>query len=480
MAVLVVASALSVVGGVASVSADTPSARLHAEGRWLVDDANRVVLLHGVNNVDKDAPFVTLNDGFTLNAQDAALLARHGFNTVRLGVEFAGLMPTRGHVDAAYLDRVKHVVDLLGAAGMRVLIDNHQDSMSSIFVGGNGFPAWAVTRKPLPHEPDVGWPLNSGTMFSLNRSWTNFWNNKAGVVDQLGDAFAALAATLRGDPSILGYEVMNEPWPGVAWPTCIPLGCPAFDRTYQAVHQHLTNRIHQGDPASLVFWEPHTLWNSLIRSHIDEPPLTPRIAEHDIVFSFHDYCSFSEASIYFGAPAGLKSACDTQQNIGYQNFDAFESHAHLPALLTEFGGTSDASVVARTMPHVDRLFVGWQYWHYASTFPPNAPARPDPFQGDLGRQLVRTYPRATAGIPQSMSYDPATGAFAYAYTPRTAAAPTEIYLSDLQYPAGYRVALTGACALSAPGDRLLLLRANAGPHTVNVRVDAGSGAWPGC
>jgi endoglycosylceramidase len=463
------------------VSADPPlAARLHAEGRWLVDDAGRVVLLHGVNNVDKYAPFVTLNDGFTLNAQDAALLARHGFNTVRLGVEFAGMMPQRGVIDTAYLDRVKTVVDLLGTEGIRVLIDHHQDSMSSVFLGGNGFPAWAVTHKPLPNEPDVGWPLNSATMASLNLSWTSFWNNKQGVVDLLGDAFTALATTLRGDPAILGYEVINEPWPGTVWPTCVPAGCPLFDRRFQAVHQRLTDRLHQGDPGALVFWEPNVLWNELVRTHIDEPPVTPKVTSNDIVFSFHDYCSFSEGAIYLGLPPALKATCDVQHDAMYLNYDGFAKRSKLPAMVTEFGGTSDAEVVARTMPRADKRFLGWHFWHYQSSFPPSAPARPDPFTGDLGRQLVRTYPRATAGIPGAMTYDATNGAFAYSYATRPSTVPTEIYVSDVQYPDGYRVALTGACALSAPGDRLLLLKATPGALGVSVTVTAGTGAWPGC
>ncbi len=477
LAVIVAASLLSF-ASVASAATDPSSARLHTEGRWLVDSAGRVVLLHGVNNVDKEAPFMELNDGFTLNALDAALLAKHGFNTVRLGVEFAGLMPTRGRVDRAYLDRVKTVVDLLGAQGIRVLIDNHQDSMSQIFKGGNGFPAWAVARKPGPYEYDAGWPLNSATMLSLNMSWTAFWSNKNGVGDMLGRAFTALATKLRGDQSVLGYEVLNEPWPGLASPTCIPLGCPGFDRVYQAMHQKLTDAFHAGDPGALVFWEPHTLWNTLIQSYIGTEPFTPKAGE-GIVFSFHDYCGFSELSVYSGTPAALKGGCDQQHNITYGNYDVFERRTGLPALLSEFGGTNDPAVMARTMPRVDKRFIGWQYWHYASSFGPKG-AKPDPFTGDLGKQLVRTYPRATAGWPMAMTYDASNGDFAYTYATRPSPAPTEIYLSDLQYANGYRVTVRNACALSQPGDRLLKLRAQPGKKQVDVTISAGRAAWPAC
>ena len=461
---------------VASTSAtDGP---LRIEGRWLVDQHGRVVLLHGVNNVDKEAPYVELDDGFTLTADDAALLVGHGFNTVRLGVELAGLMPTEGTIDGAYIERIATVVRVLGAAGIYVLLDDHQDSLSNLFVGGNGFPAWAVNPHPFPNEPDVGWPLNSATMLSLNLAWTNFWNNTYGVVDRLGDALAALAARISDDPAVLGIEVINEPWPGTVYPTCIPLGCPLFDAQFQAVHQQVTDRIRQRAPAMNVLWEPNVLWNETIPTHLGEPPLTPAITTPGIVFSFHDYCSFSEASIYLGLPKDLVGACDLQHDIDFGHYDAFEARTGLPALITEFGGTQDASVIARTLPRADARFLGWQYWHYASSFGPNP--SPDPFTGDLGRQLVRTYPQATAGIPLAMTYDASNGDLAYSYTPRVASAPTEIYISDLQYPSGYAVQLTGACALSAPGDRELVLRNLDGAPQVDVSVAPGSAPWPAC
>ncbi|WP_458686501.1 hypothetical protein [Nocardia tengchongensis] len=39
----------------------------------------------------------------------------------------------------------------------------------------------------------------------------------------------------------------------------------------------------------------------------------------------------------------------------------------------------------------DDRFIGWQYWHYG------AGRGADPFLGDIGNQLVRTYPQATSG-----------------------------------------------------------------------------------
>ena len=81
-----------------------------------------------------------------LTDDDAAILAGDGFNVVRLGVIFEGLMPTRGHLDPAYLDRVVNSIDVLARHGIYALLDIHQDLMGAPW--GNGFPQWAIHHSP--------------------------------------------------------------------------------------------------------------------------------------------------------------------------------------------------------------------------------------------------------------------------------------------------------------------------------------------
>ena len=60
---------------------------------------------------------------------------------------------------------------------------------------------------------------------------------------------------------------------------------------------------------------------------------------------------------------------------------------------------------------------------------------------DKLRQLVRTYPQATAGTPLDISYDATTGPFSMTYTPeaRRSPRPTQIFVSPLHLPHGYDV-----------------------------------------
>ncbi len=61
------------------------------------------------------------------------------------------------------------------------------------------------------------------------------------------------------------------------------------------------------------------------------------------------------------------------------------------------------------------------------------------------RQLVRTYPQATAGTPQAYHYDADTGRFTFSYVPnRSITAPTQVFVSPLTSPHGYDVRATNA------------------------------------
>ncbi|MFC4126323.1 cellulase family glycosylhydrolase [Nocardia rhizosphaerae] len=455
---------IAAAGGTVGADPGTDLTPLRAEGAALVDGFGRTVLLHGVNNVDKDAPYLTPGDGFTLTDASAAVLARHGFNTVRLGVSFDGLMPTEGVVDTGYLDRVEAVVDTLAAHGIYTLLDNHQDGLSKIW-GGNGFPEWAIRARPGDDEPNPGFPLYY-LMPSMNAGWDEVWNDTYGVLDHLGNALGALAERMNGRAGVLGIELLNEPWPGTPFLTCFPNGCPDFDAKYQRALQKLTDAVRARNATVPVFWEPNVTWNETMPSHLGK---NPPITSPNIVFSPHDYCIPSQLAIYLDLPEELRAVCPVQQDKTWANIDAFTDRTDIPTLVTEFGD-GDPTVLRNTTTRADERFIGWHYWHYSA-------GEGDPFRGDLGRELVRTYPRATAGTPEAMIFDSGTGDFAYRYRPRAASAPTEIYVSDLFHPDDYEVRVTGGRVTSAPGARIVTVVADSTePVTVHIHRPGSAGA----
>lgn len=76
------------------------------------------MLLHGVNTVYKRPPYCPPDEPGGFTAADADLMVELGFNAVRLGSLFVGVMPERGEIDEGYLDCVERVFDLLSERGI--------------------------------------------------------------------------------------------------------------------------------------------------------------------------------------------------------------------------------------------------------------------------------------------------------------------------------------------------------------------------
>ena len=124
----------------------------------IVDTEGRERFFHGTNVVYKTAPFIPVIDHFdakeSFSVEDADLLASMGFNTIRLGVLWAGLEPVEGEYNMTYLDLVEEIVVMAGERGIYSLLDMHQDAFNAKFCG-NGVPDWAA--KPV--ENNFPYPL---------------------------------------------------------------------------------------------------------------------------------------------------------------------------------------------------------------------------------------------------------------------------------------------------------------------------------
>lgn len=148
-------------------------------------------------------------------------------------------------------------------------------------------------------------------------------------------------------------------------------------------------------------------------------------------------------------------------------------------LMSEFGATDNLEALAIDTATADTNFTSWMHWAYKQW---GDPTTADQAQGmfhddadlssvkpDKMRLLVRTYPQATAGIPQALSFNPGNGDFEYTYQPRESAAPTEIFVSPLHYPDGPDIDVQGG-KLAGPmtDNRIEVIATGSGPVTVTI------------
>ena len=482
-ALLLAVAALAVAAPPASAGPRLP---LGHAGRWITDADGRVAILHGINMVNKRPPYAPDAVGF--GDDDAAFLASEGYDTVRVGVIYKAVEPQPGVYDDAYLNRIKATVDTLARHGIVSLVDFHQDLYNERFQG-EGWPDWAVQDDNLPAQPQAGFPGNYLGMPALQRAFDHFWNNDpgpggVGLQDRYAAAWRHVAARFRDDPAVLGYDLLNEPWPGTVWQQCAnPAGCPAFDATMTEFIKRAIAAIRLEDKRTLVFYEPNVLFNDGADTNVGDT------GDPNAAMSFHDYCLSADQG---GAGYG---GCGTFDDLVFSNAEKHSAATGDALLLTEFGATDTADVLNGVLERADRNMVGWQEWHYCGCSDPTTsgpgakqaivldPAKP-PDGANLKTStlgvLTRPYPQAVAGTPESFGFDPAAKRFTLSYVTRRAGGggsfgadvETEIAVPKRAYPDGYAADVQGGEIRSAAGDPVLRVAACPGVERVAVTVTA--------
>src|SRR6478736_532285 len=98
---------------------------LRHDGRWITDARGRVVVPHGVAVMNFQPPHTPEAAGFGDAA--AAELEAHGFDVVRVGMNWDMLEPKPGEVSGTYLDSIARTVQTLARRHIYSLLDMHQD-----------------------------------------------------------------------------------------------------------------------------------------------------------------------------------------------------------------------------------------------------------------------------------------------------------------------------------------------------------------
>ena len=465
--------------GAASGATGLAATGLGQAGRWVTDATGRVVILHGLNQVAKVAPYEPAQDGF--GDDDAAFLAANGFDAMRVGVIWAAVEPQPGVYDEAYLDSVAATVDTLAAHGIVSLLDFHQDLYNEKFQG-EGAPAWAVDDGGLPN-PALGFPGNYLANPAEWHVWERFWANApapdgVGLQDHYARTWAHVAARFAGDRAVAGYEIMNEPWPGNLGIACaVPLvGCPLFDGKLTAFYRRVIPAIRTADTTHTVYYEPNVLFAQSDTTYVGD------VHDRRAGFGFHDYCSTEELT-------ADNTLCPPQDDLTVRRGTGYGNARKIPSLITEFGATNDLPNVAGMVRIADKYRAGWLEWAYTghdktSSSPDGQALVLDPSRPPTGsnvltaklRVLAEPYPQVVAGTPTSWSF--ANGVFRLAYSTVRAdgtgrfgtGAVTAVAAPAIQFPAGYRVTVSGAHVVSAPNAGTLRLATTAGATTVSVTV----------
>jgi endoglycosylceramidase len=296
-----------------------------------------------------------------------------------------------------------------------------------------------------------------------------------------------VAERFRDDRYVLGYDLLNEPWPGTGWPQCAnTAGCPEFDGRLSAFVQRVRTEIRKADPSTLVFYEPNVLFNNGADTNL------ANFGDKNAAMSFHDYCLTANEG-----GGGYGQECQQSDSLVFDNADKRSQSTGDGLLLTEFGATDDSGSLLGPLALADQHMMSWQEWHYcgcddptttgagekqAIVLDPKKPPSGDNLKKDTLDVLSRPYPRLIAGRPDSWAFDPDTHQFTFGYNPSQRVdgsgvfgfgSRSEIAIPPRQYPDGYAADVRGGAIVSAPGASVLQVAACGAGSVVFVTVVRG-------
>jgi endoglycosylceramidase len=469
---IVAASAWALAAGTAGATqiGGPVTGQVQRVGSWLVDPQGRVVIFHGLNIVDKAAPYVPTN----FSSADAELLAGEGFNAARLGIVWSGAEPEPGTYDDAYIGKVLSLDDLLGTYGIRTFLEMHQDLWGPS-TGGDGAPAWATLS-----------PTTDG-------AFAAFWADKAasdgiGIQTHYVQLWQHIAQQLVNHPSTIGIDPMNEPLAGSSYPGCVDFltDCPAFESgALHDFYQGVITAIRSAGDDQVVFPESLAQYGAL-----------PAFSDPQTALSYHYYCTLTMFSSKDVAqpPDLLATLCLHTEVSTLGQLSSYAKKLDVPGFLGEFGGSDDNPDNAQQVDIADGSFTSWTEWAYYGAgqtddlpgqgllIDSSNPGSEANARQDKLNALAVPYAQAIAGTPLTTSLTRATKVYRLSYS--TAAVPgstlspgavTQVFIPARMYPTGYSVSAIGAKVVSAPGSPWLLLSANAGAKSVSVTVRSAAG-----
>jgi hypothetical protein len=459
-----------------------PAGFLRASGTTITDGRGDQVLLRGVNVnqlVDFYQPKAGVAATRPLTEGDFAGIAAQGFNVVRLNLSWSALEPTRGALSKTYLAKVQEAVGWARQHGIYIVLDMHQDGWwngatpagtdcrpgTDPMWGYDGAPAWATITDGAPRCQFTGRDISPAG----DRAFQNFYFDTSGVQSALVATWGKLAAVFRDEPTVGGYDLLNEPGFGETAPVTTSLLLGRFyDRAIGA--------IRAAGSRQLVIVEPSILWSGL---GFDTGPTPGFTTDGNIVFSPHLYAESITMDRSLGLPpiVGIDRQFSLAQRVAAE-YDA-------PLWSGEYGYWGDtADVDARLARYAkaedaNRLGSAYWVWKQACGDPQNGigptgnglqvqdcktggDAAP---RTDLLAVLSRAYPRKAPGTLQMLS---ATGSNLLLTGATTHdSCGLEVWVPGAAKPTVHSTGVTALATVSTPGGWLITGCAS-GRYTLNT------------
>ena len=299
--------------------------------------------------------------------------------------------------------------------------------------------------------------------------------------DHYAQTWENVASYFSGNPAVIGYDVMNEPFPGPGWLATL-IGVPFFgDQQLAPMYNQVDAAVRAVDPNTPLYIEPPAPAAAQVGNILGVPVILGAVNDPNTLLAFHNYCA--------GAPGPL---CTFISERIARESDRYATNRDMPSYMDEFGATSKVSELTTEMQSADQRLISWAMWAYtgvgditttgsgndeALVYDPALPPTGDNVNTSSVQTLAAPYPQAISGTPNAWSFKDGTFTFSYSTAKADGTGSfatgslTTISVPAVEYPNGYTVSVTGGHVVSAPDARQLVVAAD-GATTVDVVVTA--------
>ena len=209
------------------------------KGDKFIDGQGREIILNGINIVSKNKA-----DGYIFKGGPELYenLKKWGVNCIRFIIIWDGLEPEPGVYNEEYLKEIDKRIQWAKDQGIFVVLDMHQDLYSVKY--SDGAPGWATLDEGKPHTKGAIWSDAYMLSEAVQTSFDNFWLNKSapdgiGLQDHYAALWKHIAQRYANNSTVIGYDIMNEPFPGSSGVQSTMLLLSAYGQ----LHYKLTGEI---------------------------------------------------------------------------------------------------------------------------------------------------------------------------------------------------------------------------------------------
>ena len=456
---------------------DFAGGKISVKGTRFKDSFGRQVILSGINKVNKNQKMnYTDNDSIASYEQ----LSKYGFNCIRLGIIWDGVEPEPGKYDEKYLNKLEERVNWAAQNGIYVLLDMHQDLFSVSF--SDGAPKWATLTDNQPHTTGNVWSDAYFMSSAVQKAFDNFWENKVvsdglGLQDHYANMWNHIAGRFANNKTVLGYDIMNEPFNGSQGTYILPLILKEYARLYaeetgkvlsqnevmaiwseealrfealsrmqdtekyarvldvatelsqqfekntlQPMYQRVGNAIRKADTTHILFLEHAYFGNTGIRSGIE--PVKGKNGENDplVAYAAHGYDLLVDTKNY-------DKSSNSRVELIFSRINETSKRMNVPVLIGEWGAFSgNSKSMASSASFITSLFERFgfsnTYWAYYNGIEKNL---------YFNSAIIRPNPQYTGGTLIKYGFNNETGIFSCSWEelPEVKAS-TVIYIPDIE------------------------------------------------